>query len=92
MKSKNTAGMHMLLPSKLLAFILCFLYLPFEARGLPYGDNQLVDLAEVVDLDPTVDDTADGDNDGTTAATGTQDTSSDTSTGERFQGVSYLPC
>lgn len=75
--------MHLLVRTKLLAFIICFLYLPLIARGLPYGINELVDRAEVVDLDPTVDDITDGDDDGTTAATGTQDTSSDTSTGKR---------
>ena len=77
--------MHLQVFNKLLAFILCFLYLPSIARGLSYSVNELIDRAEVVDLDSTVDDTADGDDDGTTAATGTQDTSSDTSTGKTFQ-------
>lgn len=85
--------MYLLVRSKLLAFIICFLlFLPFLAQGSPYGVNQLVDRAEVVDLDPTVDDTADGDDDGTTAATGTQDTSSHTSTGTFLLRMTYLPC
>lgn len=63
----------------LFVIALYCLYLPAIARTIPL--NELVVRAEVVDLDPTVDDTAGADDDGTTAATGTQDTSSDTSTG-----------
>ena len=62
-----------------MGYCLC---LSSIARGIPYSINKLLDRAEVVDLDPTVDDTAAGNDDGTTAATGTQDTTSDTSTGK----------
>ncbi|CAF9936899.1 hypothetical protein IMSHALPRED_010945 [Imshaugia aleurites] len=65
--------------SKLLIIALYCLYLPAIVRGLPYRLNELVTRADVVDLDPTVDDDT-ADDDGTTAATGTQDTESDAST------------
>ena len=80
--------MHLSVRERSLAIALCCLYLPAMVRGLPY--NELVVRAEVVDLDPTVDDTAGADDDGTTAATGTQDTSSDTSTGKLAQQYDML--
>ena len=67
--------------SKLLIIALYCLYLPTIVRGLPYRLNELVTRADVVDLDPIVDDDT-ADDDGTTAATGTQDTESDASTGK----------
>lgn len=76
--------MHLSARSKLLAIALNCLYLPLLVRGLPYNVNELVVRADVVDLDPTVDDTTGADDDGTTAATGTQDAGSDTSTGKFF--------
>ncbi|KAF6224733.1 hypothetical protein HO133_009926 [Letharia lupina] len=72
--------MHLSTRSKLLAIALNCLYVPLLVRGLPYNVNELVVRADVVDLDPTVDDTTGADDDGTTAATGTQDAGSDTST------------
>ena len=88
--------MHLSVRSKLLVIAIYCLYLPAIARGLPYSVNELVIRADVVDLDPIVDDT--GHDDGTTAATGTQDAGSGTSTGKfssecsktwpRFQPIS----
>lgn len=74
--------MHLTARGKLLVISLYCLYLPAIVRSLPYTVNQLLARAEVVDLDPTVDETAGADDDRTTAATGTQDTSSDTATGK----------
>lgn len=74
-----TLEMHLTVRSTLLIVALYYLYLPAIARVL--SNNELVIRAEVVDLDPTIDDTTGAKDDGTTAATGTQDTSSDTSTG-----------
>lgn len=74
--------MHLTARSKLLVISLYCLYLPAIVRSLPYTANQLLARAELVDLDPTVDETAGADDDRTTAATGTQDTSSDTVTGK----------
>ena len=71
--------MHLSQRSKLFAITLYCLCLPTIARGLPY---ELVVRAEVVDLDPVVEDTAGVHDDETTAAIGTQNSGSDTSTGK----------
>ena len=84
--------MHLSRRSKLFAITLYCLYLPTIARGLPYNFDELVVRAEVVDLDPVVEDTAGVHDDETTAATGTQNSGSDTSTGKfpLHDGTTYF--
>lgn len=74
--------MHLSVQTQLIVITLYCLYLSALVRCLPYNLHELVTRADILDVDPIVEDADGADEDGTTAVTGTQDTASDTSTGK----------